>query len=79
MILTIHTGKTTKIPQIILDDLLENAGKSNINKDSNDAIGCNCIAVTQPRRVGAMTVSQRVATERGCRLGEEASPKILML
>ena len=29
------------------------------------------IAVTQPRRVAAVTVAKRVADERGCRLGSE--------
>jgi HrpA-like RNA helicase len=29
------------------------------------------IACTQPRRVAAMTVAQRVAEEAGCRLGQE--------
>jgi len=31
------------------------------------------VAVTQPRRVAAMSVASRVATERGCRLGDEVS------
>ena len=34
------------------------------------------IACTQPRRVAAMTVAQRVAEELGCRLGQ-ASPGII--
>lgn len=29
------------------------------------------IAVTQPRRVAAVTIARRVAEERGCRLGSE--------
>ena len=44
-------GKTTQIPQFLLE-----AGWA---EDSR------CIACTQPRRVAAMTVSARVAEERG--------------
>ena len=51
------SGKTTQIPQYLLDAGM--AGKSGI------------IACTQPRRVAAMTVAQRVAQERGCQLGGE--------
>ena len=32
------------------------------------------IAVTQPRRVAAVSVARRVAQERGCKLGAEVSP-----
>lgn len=50
------SGKTTKIPQFFLDStLLQN----------------KMMAVTQPRRVAAITVSHRVADERKCILGEE--------
>jgi HrpA-like RNA helicase len=50
------SGKTTKIPQLILE-----AGIS----------GDRMIGVTQPRRVAAITVANRVAEERGCELGRE--------
>lgn len=64
------SGKTTKIPQIILD-----AGLLNDDSDSKDS-GRQHIAVTQPRRVGAMTVSQRVASERrGC-VGDEVGYRV---
>lgn len=55
------SGKTTKIPQIVLD---------------SELTGSLGIAVTQPRRVGAMTVSQRVASERGGRLGGEVGYRV---
>lgn len=32
---------------------------------------CGVIAVTQPRRVAAVSVAKRVAEERGCQLGSE--------
>eukprot|EP00189_Rhodosorus_marinus_P001805 CAMPEP_0113965608 /NCGR_PEP_ID=MMETSP0011_2-20120614/7840_1 /TAXON_ID=101924 /ORGANISM="Rhodosorus marinus" /LENGTH=669 /DNA_ID=CAMNT_0000978141 /DNA_START=197 /DNA_END=2206 /DNA_ORIENTATION=- /assembly_acc=CAM_ASM_000156 len=53
------SGKSTQVPQMILDDDWGLKGK--------------LVAVTQPRRVAAMSVASRVATERGCRLGDEVS------
>ncbi|CAH8569517.1 unnamed protein product [Dicrocoelium dendriticum] len=47
-------GKTTQIPQFILDSFLE-AGK-----------GAECaVLVTQPRRISAISLAERVAFERG--------------
>ena len=51
-------GKTTQIPQFLLDYYI---GK-NMGSD------CNVI-VTQPRRVAALSVAERVAQERGEPLG----------
>jgi HrpA-like RNA helicase len=48
------SGKTTQLPQIILDHCIEQ-GKG---------ASCNIIC-TQPRRLAAISVAQRVATERG--------------
>ncbi|XP_065647336.1 ATP-dependent RNA helicase A protein isoform X3 [Hydra vulgaris] len=51
-------GKTTQVPQYILDDfILKSAGDQ-----------CN-IVVTQPRRISATSVAERVATERSEFLG----------
>lgn len=50
------SGKTTQLTQYLAEDGLANSGM----------IGC-----TQPRRVAAMSVAQRVSDEVGCRLGEE--------
>ena len=52
------SGKTTQIPQFFLDDpdLLK----------SNQRIG-----VTQPRRIAAITIAQRVSDERSTTLGQE--------
>ena len=52
-------GKSTKIPQFILDDALE----------KNPPVNCK-ILVTQPRRVAAMKVAERVAAERKERVGK---------
>ncbi|BGP06196.1 hypothetical protein JCM10049v2_002015 [Rhodotorula toruloides] len=51
------TGKSTQLPQFLLEAGWAKDGK--------------CIAVTQPRRVAAISVAQRVAEEVGCILGEE--------
>ncbi|KAG5074857.1 hypothetical protein JHK84_056088 [Glycine max] len=52
-------GKTTQIPQFILESEVE----------SVCGAACNIIC-TQPRRISAMSVSERVASERGEKLGE---------
>lgn len=52
-------GKTTQIPQFILESEIE----------SVQGAGCSIIC-TQPRRISAMSVSERVASERGEQLGE---------
>ncbi|KAK5112646.1 hypothetical protein LTR62_003962 [Meristemomyces frigidus] len=51
------SGKTTQLTQYLAEDGYGNNGLM---------IGC-----TQPRRVAAMSVAQRVSDEVGCRLGEE--------
>lgn len=56
------SGKTTQIPQF-----LEQAGWCSDGK---------VIAVTQPRRVAAVTVATRVAEEMGCKLGGEVGYSI---
>ncbi|CAJ0889778.1 20971_t:CDS:2 [Entrophospora sp. SA101] len=52
------SGKTTQIPQFLCYDLLPHIKKKQI-------------ACTQPRRVAAMSVAQRVADEMDFKLGEE--------
>jgi HrpA-like RNA helicase len=55
------SGKTTQLPQFLLD--------AGLNKRKGGKRGK--IAITQPRRVAAMSVAERVAQERGCELGGE--------
>ena len=50
------SGKTTQVPQFLLEDAAERQ------------VGCNII-VAQPRRISAMSVAERVAAERGETLG----------
>ena len=52
------SGKTTQIPQLILDDYI----------DRGEGAKCNVIC-TQPRRLAAISVADRVAKERGEPLG----------
>ncbi|VVT52999.1 uncharacterized protein SAPINGB_P003353 [Magnusiomyces paraingens] len=57
------SGKTTQIPQfVVYDDLPQVDGKM--------------IACTQPRRVAAMSVAQRVADEMDVKLGQEVGYQI---
>ena len=53
------SGKTTQVPQILLEDATEN----------NSGGSCNVIC-TQPRRIAATSVARRVAEERAERLQE---------
>lgn len=58
-------GKTTQIPQFILESEVQLVR------------GALCsIICTQPRRISAMSVSERVATERGEQLGESVGYKV---
>lgn len=52
------SGKSTQIVQFILDDLIK----------TNQGNQCNIIC-TQPRRISAMGLAQRVADERDCPVG----------
>lgn len=58
-------GKTTQLPQYILESEIEAAH------------GASCsIICTQPRRISAMAVAERVAAERGETLGESVGYKV---
>ncbi|KAI5065119.1 hypothetical protein GOP47_0019814 [Adiantum capillus-veneris] len=58
-------GKTTQLPQYILESEIE-AGRGG---------SCNIIC-TQPRRISAMSVAERVAAERGEPLGDSVGYKV---
>ncbi len=55
------SGKTTQVPQMLLDAGLAGTGK---------------VVVLQPRRVAARTVAARVAWERNSRIGDEVGYQI---
>lgn len=57
-------GKSTKLPQFLID-----------SKSLAHKLKCRHlnIAVTQPRRVAAIAMATRVASERRCRLGAEVN------
>ncbi|KAK3007792.1 hypothetical protein RJ639_013676 [Escallonia herrerae] len=58
-------GKTTQLPQYILESEIE-AARGSV---------CSIIC-TQPRRISAMSVAERVAAERGENLGESIGYKV---
>ncbi|GMN59197.1 hypothetical protein TIFTF001_028289 [Ficus carica] len=58
-------GKTTQLPQYVLESEIE----------SGRGAFCSIIC-TQPRRISAMAVSERVSTERGEPLGETVGYKV---
>lgn len=59
------SGKTTQVPQLILDDWILRG----------DGAKCN-IVCTQPRRIAAISVAERVAKERGESLGESVGYQV---
>lgn len=81
------SGKTTQIPQYLLELLRERDRDGTTGHTESDKAGLyknakssDCrklmVAVTQPRRVAATSVARRVADERGCRVGEEVGYSI---
>ena len=64
-LLTYRCGKTTQIPQFILDSFLRKEKGS----------GCY-IVCTQPRRISATSVAERVASERAEKLGNSVGYQI---
>ena len=57
--------KTTQIPQLVLDDAIERGVGDQVN-----------IMVTQPRRISAISVSERIAAERVEKVGETSGYSI---
>lgn len=54
-------GKSTQIPQFILDEWLLKSSNNNNNSQTIDHVEIIC---TQPRRISAIGVAERVADER---------------
>ncbi|KAJ7634307.1 P-loop containing nucleoside triphosphate hydrolase protein [Mycena polygramma] len=59
------SGKTTQIPQLILDNYI----------DRGEGALCNVVC-TQPRRLAALSVADRVAKERGETLGKSVGYQV---
>ncbi|KAK5056550.1 hypothetical protein LTR84_012081 [Exophiala bonariae] len=67
------SGKSTQIPQFLIDESWCQRKKV---KSSGVSVG-GCIAITQPRRVAAISLARRVAEEMGTPLGN-SSPASLV-
>ena len=61
------SGKTTQVPQFVLDDLISNGSGAHSN-----------ILVTQPRRISAIGVAERMAQERCERCGETVGYELVV-
>lgn len=59
------SGKTTQLPQLILDDATM----------AGEGAKCN-IVCTQPRRIAAISVAERVAKERGEQIGDSVGYQV---
>lgn len=59
------SGKTTQLPQLLLDDQIM----------AGNGAECN-IVCTQPRRIAAISVAERVAKERGEQLGDSVGYQV---
>lgn len=69
------SGKSTQVPQFLIDEDWCRPKSVKVPSSHNKqatAVG-GCIAITQPRRVAAVSLARRVAEEVGCPLGS-ASP-----
>lgn len=71
------SGKSTQIPQFLVDEewcrakAVKVATENDEEKESEINVG-GCIAITQPRRVAAISLARRVADEMGTPLGSSS-------
>ncbi|KGO75560.1 Helicase, C-terminal [Penicillium italicum] len=68
------SGKSTQIPQFLVDEFWCRPVPTQINRDGKTEkkmVG-GCIAITQPRRVAAISLARRVAEEMGTPLGSHS-------
>ncbi|KAL4944553.1 hypothetical protein BDV06DRAFT_84300 [Aspergillus oleicola] len=69
------SGKSTQIPQFLVDEKWCRATKTTIAGEDGRKKEVNiggCIAITQPRRVAAISLARRVAEEMGSTLGSSS-------
>ncbi|MCJ1430732.1 putative ATP-dependent RNA helicase dhr2 [Xylographa pallens] len=68
------SGKSTQVPQFLIDEPWcrpQSVMISNDEKQQSVRVG-GCIAITEPRRVAAITLARRVAEEMGTPLGSSS-------
>ncbi|KAJ5171920.1 ATP-dependent RNA helicase prh1 [Penicillium capsulatum] len=69
------SGKSTQIPQFLVNEFWCRPTPAKITKadgkEKSEMVG-GCIAITQPRRVAAITLARRVAEEMGTPLGSSS-------
>ncbi|KKA25208.1 ATP-dependent RNA helicase (Hrh1) [Rasamsonia emersonii CBS 393.64] len=69
------SGKSTQIPQFLVDEAWCRPKNVKIKQEDGtkkDATVGGCIAITQPRRVAAISLARRVAEEMGTPLGNSS-------
>ncbi|KAL4749258.1 hypothetical protein BDW72DRAFT_136086 [Aspergillus terricola var. indicus] len=69
------SGKSTQIPQFLVDESWCRPAKTTIVQEDGskkEAVVGGCIAITQPRRVAAISLARRVAEEMGTPLGSSS-------
>lgn len=72
-------GKTTQLPQILMENasaLMHERQSSNGNSDRGRSFGTGRIVCTQPRRISAVSVAERVCYERNERVGDRVGYQI---
>lgn len=65
------SGKSTQLPQFLVNESWCKKQKIKGPGDSGSTVG-GCIAITQPRRVAAISLARRVAEEMGSPLGNSS-------
>ena len=66
------SGKSTQVPQILTTESWCNSRSVNLENSKKTVSVGGCIAITEPRRVAAITLARRVAEEMGTPLGSSS-------
>ena len=66
------SGKSTQVPQILTTESWCRSQPVNLENSNKTVSVGGCIAVTEPRRVAAITLARRVAEEMGTPLGSSS-------
>ncbi|KKY24347.1 putative atp-dependent rna helicase [Phaeomoniella chlamydospora] len=65
------SGKSTQVPQILVNE--QWAQRKTVTIDGKETKVGGCIAITEPRRVAAISLARRVAEEMGTPLGSSSA------